>query len=521
MKNRHTVRLVALVLIACCFLGMPMRGMAEGGMAFTPMEEAETYVFQYWLDEPNVSFYLPLTVRTELAMYLEDAKAVLMQSREMPSYEFIFFAFRFEESKTPLDKMTGEEIEQVLFMISNSPQNVTYELVKEFLPGVSVLRVWESREDVYAEHMLALRDGWLFNMMVRRFDGVEAVEQQATDFQARALQGALSEQRMLSGYALPDSDIQLTLQDPLRLFVTNAEPDCHRLSFVDPRPGIVVSTLTLTAVRDSAFKGKTVETLDKKSLDEIMRMDTVSGYDKDSVEAIKDESGVPMLAFTSAFSADAGSRHLLAMRDGWALLLTSIPIANAYTEWMADLRPSLMHSLLSGEPMAEVNPPIVPLMGGVTSNTKKACIPMDTKALVVAIPEGYGVDVVEDTEESRMVAIYYKEDQPKYYYIKAVDIGGDRDATMETLFDEETRESIGKTAATTAQNEFELETTYSYAKTGIFDMPSFFIENEHTVEYIVLVDGFHLGISFISHDEPITKAEKNSLLEIFTLVSAE
>ena len=507
--NRRLYYIACTALFILCCLQAPLAH--AGGMQITPLDEMSGTFFEYMVPEVNLLVYVPVAAGTEMLMDNPGQKAVQIADPDCPETFFVFFAIQDESLKgRNLKDMDSEGIVSVLADISKTPESLEYKKVADFLPGVTVLRVKEPVEGFYAEHLVALYDGWVLNMMAQRMGGVESFTQEEQTYQEDFLISALdssNKQERLQHYALPGSSIALTVPDTMYMRLVVDDEDNKELYVSPVRPGAQASILHLFAVSDPTYQSHTVLTLSELDKQNAMAYPTFTGaIDTESLTVWKRfEQDVPVLTYES----DGTVKHMLAIYDGWALYVSIYPIADFIDPtWVQSVQATVMHQLLGGKNEIPDWLPAYP----IKQEGSMLKYPLQSRIIKIAIPDGYGVDIARDTSDGRDVFLYALNGSPNYYHIASISapkITGEASLDMYTNAEQQelcksVSESIGSMGLAAeskmiAKGPAGVAAVYTTTKELTYE------------QYFWTMDSNSISFSFSSEDDAITEAESAAL----------
>lgn len=147
-----------------------------------------TSLYECWIPDAELSLLLPLNVSYQYLSDTKDVKAMLLNIPQFPDTYFILFAIRDESrADADLNDMNEEETLDIINIISSVPEVVSYELMEDFHKDNAILRVVEDAPEVYTEHLVAVYDEWILDMMVERFDGVTSISEEEAALQEELL----------------------------------------------------------------------------------------------------------------------------------------------------------------------------------------------------------------------------------------------------------------------------------------------------------------------------------------------
>ena len=511
MKKNNQVRILALVLAVCLLCSLSVSGLAAS-MEVAPLDEDDGYFGEYYLTDVGLTLKLPVNAQVETVLDYVDQKGIGIFIPEYPDTYFAFYAFYDSElegkSLTPLDTETAQTM---LWMISNNYENLRYSTTEAVLPGVRMLRVPEPVDDFYAEHLLALYDGWVLNaMIVQVYDGETPLETLQAE-QGHLMRMVFADEGYLKRaqtIALPGSDIALTVPDSMNLRQASEEDGLIEIYVMPNAPGYQLVALHVLAVKQPEYDGQTVATLDGQTLEAAMVMPTFAqAYDEDSVTVLDDfEGGQPVIAYES----DGTNRHLLALRDGWALYASTYPIAKTIDpEWIAALQGQAMRALLGGQPVADWVPGLTTVQEG---NLLK--LPLLGRVIDIQIPDGYGVDIWQDNADYRDIYLYALDESNRYFEITATPgTSFTGDLTITDLYTDQGMKDLcvgvaGIISDMGAKAESQL---VDYGFGGSPSIHSTTLNKQYE-QYYGLIDSHIISVSFTSEDDAITEAESEALM---------
>jgi hypothetical protein len=509
--------LLSLLACLCLVIPLPLHAMA-GEVTVTPLEGSDYNCFWYYF--PGVDVSIPLRLDDELQVLVDNIyqKGLGIGMAEFPDTYFSFFALKSEDLEgLNLKGMDEGGVRSVLNVISSNGASLDYEAVDDLIPGQRALRVIETAEGMYSEHLVALKDGWVLNAMATRPDGGTSLTPEAASTQESMLVNAVAPEgisRHYQSYTLPSSSITLTAPDSMFITLLTESPDFLQLSLCPKRPGSQFSVLQIFAVRDAAFKDNTVLTLSKEKKEKALKTPAPdSAYDADSLSVMKNFSGdTPVLSYTSGESLS----HLLALRDGWALYASVFPYAEfIHPGFVDELQQAAMRQLLNGEGTLPDWLPAVP----VTWEGDILRFPLTTKVVDIRIPKGYGVDVTEDTANGRSVYLYALDGSDKYFNISS--IASPKITAEVTLTQGYTKEELQEICDSAAEgmNSQGLNGISVIAQ-GPLELPAVYTTTQEQVyeQYYWSMDSQTLSFSFFSKDSIISKKESELLLGLAVAV---
>ncbi len=502
-------------LLACLCLLSPLNAMA-GGVSITPLEESDYNYYLHYFPGVDVSLALPLDAQLQVLMDNAYQQALGIGLEDFPDTYFSFFALKHEELIGIALKDMGEDgIKNVLDMISASGASLAYEVLDDLLPGQRALRVKEPAEGMYSEHLLALKDGWVLNMMASCPDGTTSLSKEATSTQESMLINAVAPAGLLrhyQSYTLPDSAITLTAPDSMYITLTTESPGFLQLSLCPKKPGAQFSVLQLYAVRDVAYNGQSVMTLSQEKKEEALMLPATSTYDVSSLTVLESfGGGFPALSYTSGGSFS----HLLALKDGWALYASILPFAKFIDPgWVNALQEAALRQLLDGETALPDWLPAVP----VSCEGNVLHFPLTTRVMDIRIPDGYGVDVSGDSADSRNVFLYALDGSSKYFHIASIAapmLTGD--TTLSQMY---TEAELLELCGSVSESVGGMGLTASSAMTGEgpTGVPAVYTTTQEQIyeQYFWTMDSQSVSFSFTSEDSPITKDEAALLFSLAT-----
>ncbi len=505
--------LLSLLACLCLLTPFPLHAVA-GETSITPLEGSEFNCFWYYFPGADVS--IPLRLDDELQVLVDNVyqQGLGIGMADFPDTYFSFFALKSEDLVgLNLKDMDEDGLRTVLNVISSNGASLDYEAVDDLIPGQRVLRVKEPAEDLYSEHLLALKDGWVLNAMATRPDSGSSLSKEAVSNQESLLLSAVAPEgisKHYQSYTLPLSSITLTAPSSMYILPATESPDFLQLSLCPKRPGAQFSVLQIFAVRDAAYKDNSILTLSQEKKEEALNMPAAgSTYDKDSLDVMENFSGdTPVLSY-----AISGSQsHLLALRDGWALYASILPYAEfIHPDWVDELQQAAMRQLLNGNGTLPDWLPAVP----VTWEGDILHFPLTTKVIDIRIPKGYGVDVTEDSANGRSVYLFALDGTEKYFGIFSV--AAPKITLDLTLTQGYTKEELQEIcdSATASMNSQGLNGESSIVQ-GPLDLPAVYTTTKEQAydQYYWFMDSQSVSFSFISKDDPITKEESELLLNL-------
>ncbi len=502
-----------LSLLACLCLLAPLNATA-GEVSITPLEGSDYNC--YWYYFPGVDVSIPLLLNSQTQVLLDNAyqQALGIGMPDFPDTYFAFFALKNEDlTGLNLKDMDEDGIKNVLGTISSNGASLDYEAVDDLIPGQRALRVKETAQGMYSEHLLALKDGWVLNAMASRMDGGTSISREAAAAQEDLMLDAAAPEgiaKHYQSYTLPFSTVTLTAPGSMYITLLTESPGFLHLSLCPKRPGARFSVLQLFAVRDAAYKDNTVLTLSREEKEAALNTPAAGApYDADSLAVLEGFSGdTPVLSYTSGGTMN----HLLALRDGWALYASVFPYADfIHPSFVEDLQKTAMRQLLDGKSALPDWLPAVP----VAWEENILHFPLTTRIMDIRIPEGYGVDVTGDTAIGRNVYLYALDGSYKYFNISSTAFPKITDEV--TLTQGYTREELQEIcdsvaeginsqglsgSSVIAQGPLGLPTVHSTTKEQIYE------------QYYWFMDSYSVSISFVSEDSPITREESEQLLNL-------
>ena len=509
---KRSARFLFSLLAGLCLLN-PLNAMA-GEVGVEPLEGSDYNCYWYYFPGADVSLALPLDAQLQVLMDNAYQKALGIGMADIPDTYFAFFALKHEELEgMSLGDMEEDGIKNVLDMISSNGASLAYEALDDLLPGQRALRVKEPAEGTYSEHLLALKDGWVLNMMAARPDGGTSLSREAVSKQESMLRDAVAPEgiiRHYQSYTLPDSTITLSAPGSMYITLTTESPDFLQLSLCPKKPGAQFSVLQLYALRDAAYEGQSVTTLSQGKKEEALKLPAVAAYDASSLVVLEGfGGGFPALSYTS----DGSFSHLLALKDGWALYASILPFAKFIDpDWVDALQEAALRQLLDGETALPDWLPAVP----VSYEGDLLRFPLTTRIMDIRIPQGYGVDIARDTADSRDVFLYALDGSSKYFHIASISapmLTGD--ATLSQMYTEaELLELCGSVSETIGG--MGLTASSAITGEGPAGVPAVYTTTEEQIyeQYFWAMDSQSISFSFTSEDSPVTKDESALLLSL-------
>ena len=513
MKNNNRFGILALVLAVCLLCSLSVSGLAASMEAVPLEEDNDGYFGEYYLTDVGLTLKLPVNAQVEMMLDYVDQKGIGIYIPKYPDTYFAFYAFYDSElegkSLKPLDT---ETVQTMLWMISNNYENLSYSTTEAVIPDVRMLRVPEPVDDYYAEHLLALYDGWVLNAMIAQVYDSETPLETLQEEQNHLMRMVFADEgylKRVQTIALPDSDIALTVPDSMNLRQAPEEDGLIEIYVMPNAPGYQVVALHVLAVKQAEYDGQTVATLDEQTLEAAMVMPTYAkAYDEDSVTVLDDfEGGQPVIAYES----DGTNRHLLALRDGWALYASTYPVTETIDpEWIAALQEQAMHVLLGGsQPVADWVPGLTTVQEG---NLLK--LPLLGGVIDIQIPDGYGVDIWQDNADYRDIYLYALDGSDNYYEITST-LGSSLTGEL-TIADLYTDQGMKDLCIGVADiiSDMGSKAESQLVDYGFGGFPSIHSTtmNKKYEQYYGLIDSHIISVSFTSEDDAITEAESETLM---------
>jgi len=483
-------------------------------MEVVPLDEDSGYVKIYYFTDVDVTLKLPAYAKLNTMIDEVQQKATSILMPEYPDALFAFFAFQDDSLDGKLfSDMTNAEMQNVLETISDQGAALIPSPAEDIVWDVEMLRVPEPAYDFYGEHLLAIKNDWLINIMLARPYNAETPLEDLQALQAELMEGVFDESFIFHRYqsmTLPDSDISVSVPDSLYIIFSYEADDFYKISIVCKEPGIQTNAIFVSAVKADAYQDQTLLTLSDAQLSEMMLFPTIEGrYDETTVDMIENfESEHPVIAYES----DGMSKHLMALRDGWVLYTTYMDISeNLDLAWAQTIQAQIMHQLLGGE--QAIDDWIPGLSTAQEGSTLR--VPLRTETMTVAIPDGFGVDIQQDNADSRSIYLYSRDGSLKFYQIKVIPLGAYRGNMTIADVPSETQDAlIAELSEGAAEIGFTAVSTLVEDGPGGLPFLHTTTEKQLFEQYYGIIDSCLVLISITSEGGIITEAESATLLNL-------
>jgi len=485
-------------------------------MEVVPLDETSGYVMEYYLTDVDLSLLLPITARVQPYTDAVTEKTILISLPEYENSFFVFFAFKDDSLQNlSLQDTDQTNLSYILYNISNQAASLSYTFVDDLVPGERLIRMPEPIDDFYSEHLIALKDGWILNLMLVQYYNDSTPLEQLTAAQDDLMRSICAEDGVADRYqsiTLPQSEITISVPDTLYLCLATEAPDFYEVLACPHSPGYQLSAVHVFAVRDTAYQGNTVQTLDGGKLLETMAFPSADKVcDEDSVTWIEDfENGQPVIAYES----DGGTfEHMLGLRDGWALYTTVMLVSDTLDpDWISSLQEQLMHQLMGGQST------VTDWIPGLSTEQDGSVLrlPLLSRTIDISIPDGYGVDIWQDNADTRDIYLYALDGSNRYYNINAAPDGViTGSATIADMYTESGMQSLCA-GVSEAVNNMGVTAESQYVQEGLCGIPSIHTTTRGQLyeQYYGLLDSYTIFVTFTSEDSPITEEESETLLNL-------
>lgn len=514
-RRKHHVMLIQILL--SCLLCLSLA--SADTVKLTPLDESEFSRYSYYIQQGDVVIALPIKCHAEMVANQSNCGALRFNSPEDTAGVYAFFSIQCPLDGDPSTaSLTESQIQTVLETISAVPEALTYKQEKDEATGETYLRVFETRDGVYTEHLLALHNGWLLNSMVQKVDGSQGLTAGEITLQQDTL-GSVHEleQSMprLQKFTFPNSEITLDLPASLYLTVQLDERAENFVFISHKQPGVVLSTVMLRSVYNRDLLNKTVATIDEPMYDTLMLQIGISG--EQSLKDAKIISGfagdTPVLIYGDSYT----TRNMLAIRDGWAICTAMLESESIDSTWSQAVQDAVMRQLLGSHEAVPDYLPATPIQR--EGNT--LLFPLMTRCLTVQIPDGYTVDIDEDLATQRTVYLTNESDSNQYIQLSSLyssAITGDEPLT-ELYPDEALAEQCAAIKDQFASNGVDVtNATSAVAEKGLFQTPTlcFADGNGNIASYLWMMDSYGVSATYNSHGKSLTPKEHALLFDLLS-----
>ncbi len=513
MKKSIMLRSISILVAVCLILLQVPLAMASS-MEITPLEDSE-YLKEYYLPDADVSILLPLDAQLEVLTDTMGQYGLGIGIPKFPEAYFAFFALQNQDFQgMKMEDLDEAGIRSLLDTISSRAATLTYTIEDGLLPGIRLLRVPEPVDGIYYEHLVALYDGWVLNAMYQHMDTTLVTPEEVIRQQEDLMHSALIKNDFTmrqQSYTLPETDIKLTVPDTIYLRLANQTENFFEIIAAPAKLGIQVSAVHVYAVKDDAYLGHTVKTLPKDLLQQAQMMPTIEGADLNTSTVIHEDfaNGQPVAAYESSNSI----KHLLAIKDGWALYSTVMQLPQSIDPaWAYALQGQLMHQLLGGNlPVADWVPGL-----GTRQEGNSLLFPLQSSTLSIRIPDGFGVDIIRDNSDRRDIFLYALDGTPAYYHIASIAspvITGN--IAFDDMYTEQELQQLCQSAteAIAGMGLTPKSVITPQGPQGVAAIHSTTQENVYE-EYFWHMDSNSMSFSFTSENGMITKQDSETLLSI-------
>ena len=332
-------------LLACLLCLSGSMAVGEGiRMQITPLAEMEAQEGPLYYQKALFDTGLSVMLRTNMSYQeLEDSpefRAIMFFEPELPEVVFAYFTIYAPEfADADMGELTDEEIFGVIDRISNEPEKTTYFVEEDFADDVAVLHVDEQRTQ-RAYHTMTMQGEWLINLMVMNIDEGGLVGEEALEMQRKLYQIALGNDWFRPTHTLEIPGTTMCLELPEELYVRMFEEEEDFLNgYVMRTANRDIVLFSFNALKDPAYEGKTVVTMEKETINAMLGNMTLS------------ESFTPMMnqSFAEGLGAmaqqDDMATRVFFLRDGWMVMLTLLHFTEVDQDAAFVLQCDLLESL--------------------------------------------------------------------------------------------------------------------------------------------------------------------------------
>lgn len=445
MNHRAHIRLLTLLLATLLCLAVPA---TASNVEISEMDDS--YAYEYWFSGAQASILLPVTAGYNLLLETPTAAALVVSDPALADSGLAFFTI----NEARAEDLTREaDIQYALQAISDNADALTYTVEADMGEGVTALRVPEPRDGVYSEHLIAVYNGWVLNVMVQRGDGATALTDAERTWQRERITEALASPaaERLQHYAFADSDMEISLSE--RYYMTMLLNEAHEeyIGIAAVQTGAQHSTVMCNVAYMPELDGLSIDEVDEAQLDAIVAL-AFDGAPEAGEIAAGEIDGVPALTYMIE-----GARHLLATHEGWAINLQIILDETTDTLETDGLQAELMRMILSGVDAGTVR--ALPMPQTVTRVGDAMWLSLHGGVLAMDIPEGFYPEMVPIEDADGMHVFYLLDWQGEAlpYQIQLMDLGAEAEmlAQLDSSAQIELLETM-EAAAEDAQSEWTL-----------------------------------------------------------------
>lgn len=400
--NKSRFALTAAFLFFCFALctGLPTVAAAS----VTPLNTLEGYFYGYWFPNARVDILMPASSSHQILLNSSNTSCAMFENEAYPGVALAFFCIENEAYEdVPLDTFDDARMYEFLYTISHNPSDTAYEILGDFYKGIPAVRVLEDQDGIHSEHLVAVKGKWVLNAMLQCYDGRNTVSQAARAWQTDVLASAMDDAlERVASYTFSDLGTTLAMPDGLFLAVEQDTLYGKTLNIMEDAMGVLANKVFIEAVYQPELKHKTLDSLDAEALDALVSMGIFGLYEKSPPNIVTDFAGdAPAVTFTVS-----GQTQYLGLRDGWVFLVTSIPGGPGDPVRLEALRKAVTQTLL-GDPQPI---PLLSEIKAVRLQGTQAIIPLANQTLTLTLPAEYQIDVLDDTDNERMLLASYVEE---------------------------------------------------------------------------------------------------------------
>lgn len=265
---------------------------------------------------------LPLSTQVELYHQEAGLEILLLDLTDDPSDDhhlLAFFAIRHEAASKDLSAYSDNQLPQALSSISSQPEDIKVTRLGEISPGVSIILGLEEREGVLSQHLVAFRDGWVYNLMIQPLAGNQPSPEALTARQEEILLSLFAPLLSFQKQWQPVQGFSLIMPDHLLLFdAKELAPGSHSINLGLNETGVLASVCQLFVTQAPQNQAASLAILDPGQRQTLLAASILPPDEGSQVKALPGQGGI--------FSYQAfGMQAYAALKDGQILQGLDMP----------------------------------------------------------------------------------------------------------------------------------------------------------------------------------------------------